>query len=202
MKRLFFARHRGGVRVDSAMRIALLLILPSTIFCSTLASRAADPVAASPTPADSRNSEYAPIAFLAGATWRGQLPPGPGGQKVEIEMKADWAPNKHGIRFDSFYVVDGKKSPYTSGLYAWNAARKQLVCVYSDVEDGFIEGNVTIEQGALVHNLTVTERNGLESKVRARIIPEGQKAYLSEIFLLKEGNRWEKFVTVHYERID
>jgi hypothetical protein len=179
------------------MRIAPVLILPSLLFCFALSS-----TAATPAPADSASAEYAPIAFLAGATWRGQLPPGPGGQKVEIEMRAEWAANKHAIRFDSFYVVEGNKSPYTSGLYTWNAARKQLVCVYSDDEGRFIEGNVTIEQGTLVHDLNVTEKTGSQSKVRARITPEGDKAYRSEIFLLKEGNRWEKFVTVRYQRVD
>jgi hypothetical protein len=184
-----------------SMRTAHLFFYSLITCLMSLVSNAAETASPpSAPPAESDKSVFAPIAFLVGGSWRGELPPGPKGQKVEIEFKAEWASNHQAMRFDSFYLVDGKRSPYTSGMYVWNGARKQLLCIYSDVTSGIAQGYVTIEQGALVHELTVTEGHGPETKVRARITPENSKGYLSEIFLIKEGGALEKFVTVHYQR--
>lgn len=180
------------------MRTAFAYIFSFALATTIAISNAADQTS---TPVDSSASPYAPIAFFVGGTWHGQLPPSPKGQKMEIEMKADWTANHQGIRFDSFYVVDGKRSPYTSGMYAWNAAKKQILFFYSDDKGGLVDGGVTIENGVLVHDFNVTEKDGQVSKVRARITQQSPNAYLNEIFLLKD-NRWSKFVSVRYERAD
>ena len=86
-------------------------------------------------------------------------------------------------------------------MYAWNAAKKQILFFYSDDKGGLVDGGVTIENGVFVHDFNVTEKDGQVSKVRARITQQGPNAYLNEIFLLKD-NRWDKFVSVRYERTD
>jgi hypothetical protein len=163
----------------------------------TLASLTAHAV--DPTPAATVESLYAPIAPLIGGTWRGELPPGPNGVKVDIELKADWAANHQGIRFDGTFVVNGKRSPYTSGIYAWNPVKKQLSFFYTDNDGELIQGDVTIDHGVLIHDFTVAEAKGTTSKVQARVTVSGPNTYTNEILRWKD-EKWEKFVTVRYQR--
>jgi hypothetical protein len=178
--------------MQTALFCILSFALASTIATAKDADKAARPV-------DSSASPCAPIAFLVGGTWHGQVPPGPNGQKVEIESKADWTANHQGIRFDSTFVIDGKRSPYASGMYAWNPAKKQLVVLYSDSEGSLADGAITIKNDVLVHDFSVTEKDGKISKIQARVTPQGPNAYLNEIYQWKHGH-WEKLVSVHYER--
>jgi len=138
------------------------------------------------------------VPFIGG-TWRGELPPGPNGAKMAIEMKADWTANHQGIRFDSFFVANEKRSPYTSGIYAWNPVKKQLSFFCTDNEGELIQGDVTIDQGVLVHDFTVAEAKGTTLKVRARVTFSGNNIYTNEILNWK-NEKWEKFVTVRYQR--
>ncbi|MDQ6913262.1 MAG: hypothetical protein M3128_10355 [Verrucomicrobiota bacterium] len=150
-------------------------------------------------PSATTTSPFAPVAFLVGGLWRGDLPPTPDGKKMSIELRCDWAANHQGIRFDGAFVVDGKRAPYTSGIYNWNAAKKQLVFTYSDAEGNLIEGAVTIENGALVHNFTSTDSHGKIEKARAIITSRGADAYTNDIFVEKDGGL-QKMVSVKYER--
>ncbi len=118
---------------------------------------------------------------------------------MSIELRCEWAANHQGIRFDGAFVVDGKRAPYTSGIYGWNAAKKQLVFTYSDAEGNLIEGAVTIENGALVHDFTSTDLHGKIEKARAIITPRGADAYTNDIFVEKDGSL-QKMVSVKYER--
>ena len=118
---------------------------------------------------------------------------------MKIELKADWAANHQGIHFDGTFIADGKRSPYTSGMYAWNPTMKQLVFLYTDNEGSLSEGSITNENGVIVHDFTVAEANGTISKIQARITFESSNVFTNEIFKSKEG-KWEKFVSVRYER--
>jgi hypothetical protein len=178
------------------MRTALFCILSFALASTIAPAKDADKTSPS---VDSSASPCTPIAFLVGGTWHGQVPPGPNEQKVEIELKADWTENHQGIRFDSTFVIDGKGSPYASGIYAWNPAKKQLVVLYTDSKASLADGAVTIKNGVLVHNFSVIEKDGKISKIQARVTPLGPNAYLNEIYQWKHGH-WEKLVSVHYER--
>jgi hypothetical protein len=178
-----------------------LMRKPCLVFAGLLAAIVASLLAqaASPTPAAVVDSRYAPIVPFIGGTWRGELPPGPNGAKMAIEMKADWTANHQGIRFDSFFVANEKRSPYTSGIYAWNPVKKQLSFFCSDNVGELIEGDVTIDRGVLVHDFTVAEAKGTTSKIRTRVTFSGRDTYTNEILRWK-NEKWEKFVTVRYQR--
>ena len=153
----------------------------------------------SPTPAGTKKSPFDPIAFLVGGVWRGELPPGPNDTPISIEMRAEWLPNHQGIGFNGTYVAKDSRMPYTSGCYFWNAAKEQIVFVYSDNEGGLTEGAVTLEGKALRHDFTITNIHGKVEKARAIITPLGRDAYSNEIMLEKDG-AWQKVVTVQYLR--
>ncbi len=165
--------------------LALLLLLGSP-----LALRAADAAPASP---------YAPIAWLAGGTWKAALPPRPDGTTVGIELRVERPANGQGLRFDSSFLFGGKPSPYSSGMYAWDAAKKKFAIFYTDSHGALSAGDVTLEGGVLVHEMTVAEADGTISPVRVRMKQTAPDAYTSEIYVQKDG-AWTLFVTVHYER--
>jgi hypothetical protein len=146
-------------------------------------------------------SPLEPIAFLVGGVWRGHLPAGKTGPAPSIELRCDWSANHQGIRFDSSFVVDGKRSPYTSGIYNWNPSKRLLVFVYSDAEGSLTEGGVTLENGALIHDFTVTDVHGKVEKARAIITPHGPNAYTNNILMEKNGS-FERVVSVEYERAE
>jgi hypothetical protein len=171
--------------------IRLVLILLLSIVVSDL--RGTNSAPATP------ESPFAPIAFLAGGVWRGKLPPPPQGGELSIELKADWAANHQGIRFDGTFIADGKRSPYTSGIYGWDAARKQIVFLYSDAEGSLTEGAIAVENGALVHRFNVTHVDGKIEKAQATITPTGPDTYTNDIFVEKDGI-WKKVVSVTYNR--
>lgn len=164
-----------------------LLTLPILLTCG----EAAEPPATS--------SPYAPIAFLVGGRWHGDAPPAPNGAKVSLELAASWASNRQGIHFDSEFINGDKHAPYTSGMYYWSAARKQLLFIYTDASGSLTEGTVTTANGTLVHEFTVTDAQAKVEKARAIFTPRGANSYTSEIFISKEG-KWDKIVEVHYER--
>jgi hypothetical protein len=142
---------------------------------------------------------YAPIEFLAGGVWRGELPAAAEGAKTSIELRCEWTPNHQAIRFDSAFVSSDKRTPYTSGLYVWNAARKQLVLTYCDAEGSLTEGEVFVENKTLRHEFTITDVNGKVSRARALITPQSQNDYTNQISA-ETGGIWKKLVTVSYHR--
>src|SRR3954470_14083073 len=79
-------------------------------------------------------STLAPVAELVGGTWLADVPSPNGGAGLQLEANFEWAENGQAIRFHSSWVRDGKKSPYTSGFYAWNAAKKKIAIFYTDAQ--------------------------------------------------------------------
>lgn len=141
----------------------------------------------------------AEIKFLVGGVWSGDLPATADGTHIGIELKADWTPNRQAIRFDSTFVNNGKRTPYTSGCYFWNAAKGRTVFAYADGEGNLIEGEVFLENGALRHEFTITTRQGKVEKARALITPHLPDGYTNDIFVEKEG-AWTKMASVNYRR--
>jgi hypothetical protein len=177
------------------MKCFLAHLASAILAFGTTNSSVAEPPAATVTPV----SPFEPIAFLVGGVWRAQLPPNGNGTRPSIELRCDWSANHQGIRFDGTVVVNGKRAPYTSGIYNWNAAKRQLVFVYSDAEGNLTEGAIDMENGALIHNFTVTDVRGKIEKARAIITPKTQNTYTNEILVEKNGSL-QRLVSVDYAR--
>ena len=153
---------------------------------------------AAETPAAATNN-FSPIAFLVGGVWRGELPPGPGGQKVVVESKFEWTANHQAIRFESAWLIGGQRRPHTAGMYVWNPEKRQLAIFYSDAEGSYTEGLVEVTRDACLHTLRVISKAGVVESVQTRLTHPGANAFANEIFTRK-NDRWEKLVEVHYTR--
>jgi hypothetical protein len=143
--------------------------------------------------------QLSPIRFLAGGVWSGELPAASGSARMTIELKAQFTPNNQALRFDSAFVSDGKRMPYTSGSYFWNAAKHRIVFMYADGEGTLTEGEVFIDNPGLRHEFTLTDTHGKVEKARAIITPHLPDTYTSDIFVEKEG-AWSKMASVTYRR--
>jgi len=174
------------------MKKILRFILPLLALAPSLASagRAADAPGASP---------YAMLESLVGGTWVATLPGPKDAPPRSLVLRMAWNENKQGVRFDSSWVVGEKTTPYTSGMYAWNAVKKSLVMFYTDSGATLAEGAVTIEGNVLVHDLTMANRDGSTDQVRVRLTKVDRDTFTNEIFIQKDG-AWAKIVEVKYER--
>ena len=141
----------------------------------------------------------APVASLVGGVWRADVPVKEGQAPQQLEARFTWADNQQAIRFSSAFVRAGKPAPYTDGFYAWNAAKRKIAIHYTDSQGGLTEGLVTNEAGVLINDLTVFEKNGEITPVRARLTKSGDDTFTNEISLKKDGE-WVPFVTVRYVR--
>lgn len=145
------------------------------------------------------NSPFAPLAYLVGHTWTGALPPMPDGTVMKIEMRFEWAKNHRALRFEGEVVQGDKRFPYTSGLYAWHPAKRQLVFLYTDSDGGLHEGALAGEGARLVQDFTISGADGKTVPWRSVLTRLGDDAFTNEISQQKDG-KWEKFVRVRYER--
>lgn len=155
--------------------------------------------AADPGSAEKPVSPYAPIAWFIGGNWVATLPTQKDGTTVKLELTFEWPANQQGLRFDSSFIVGGKRAPYSSGMYAWNAAKRKFTIFYTDSSGGLSEGDVTQEGDVFAHEFTATDKNGKVEPIRVRLTKVDADTFTNEIFVQKDG-AWVKFVTARYER--
>jgi hypothetical protein len=153
--------------------------------------------AADATPAPA--SPYGPVEWLAGGLWKATLPPRKDGTTVEIELAATIPANGHGVHLESTWVIGGKRRPYVSGMYAWDGAKKKFAIFYTDSGGALSAGDVSLEDGVLVHEMKVSEPNGTVSPVRVRLAKTGPNAFTNDIYLQNDG-AWVQFVSAQYVR--
>jgi len=165
---------------------ALLLLLP------VLAA------AAVPAPAPASAS----IAFLdsfVGGTWTAPLPPGKAGDTRAIELVFSHTPNHQGIHFESTLLSGARRIPYTSGFYAWNAAKGRFAMFYTDSVGGLVSGDAAVLDNALLHELTETNKDGTVDQIKVRLTRVEPDAFTNEIYLL-QGPDYQRVASVRYTR--
>ncbi len=144
-------------------------------------------------------SPLAPLESLVGGTWIADVPV-PGDQPpLQLELHFTWAENHHAIRFASAWVRGEKRSPYTDGLYAWNAAKQKIAIFYTDFGGNLVEGLIAPDGASLVNDLVSTAPDGKTTPIQVRLTKDGPDAFTNAIFLQKDG-AWTPFVSVRYER--
>jgi hypothetical protein len=149
-----------------------------------------------PAPED---SPLSPLAPLVGGVWTASVPVPAGKPPMRIEARFEWSVNRSAIRFDSVFVSEGRRAPYSSGLYAWNAASRRIEVVYTDADGSLTKGSIRQEDGVLVNDLVETAPDGKETPIRVRLTRIGDNLFENAIFVPKDG-RWAPLVTVTYRR--
>ena len=139
-----------------------------------------------------------PIAFLTAHEWDAKLPDSPEGKKKKIHARFSWTQNRQAIRISNELVTDGKASPYTDGLYAWDPQQRVIVFWYVSAEGSLTKGTVKMEDGKLVHEFQETQPDGKTAEYVARVTPHGDQSWDNEI-LARKANDLTGLVKVRYE---
>jgi len=138
-------------------------------------------------------SPYAPLAFLAGHCWQGELP----GGKKDIDTHCfSWI---YGDRFlRDVHVVhgDGHKDYLGESIYYWDSATKKLRYLYIENAGGSSAGDVETDKTTLVFPPTDYQEGGKTQTYRSRWSRVGDNAY-DVVTEFRKGDAWTTAWTAH-----
>ena len=152
---------------------------------------AAMPVSAADSP-----SPYAPLDFLAGHCWKGNLP-GDRGEDTHCFARI------YGEQFvRDVHVVRAASHPDYRGesIYYWDSLAKQLKYLYVESDGGSSAGTVSSKDDALVFPPTEYQQNGKTQVYRSRWKKNGADAY-DVITEFKNGDNWTLGWSVHMVKV-
>jgi hypothetical protein len=180
--------------------MTMLMKSVTTCFLIALVSAWAGPLPAADAPTNAAPaSVFAPIDFLPGGVWRGDLPSGTNEIKTQIEAKYEWTGNHQAIRFETAWVTGDKRRPYCSGMYVWNAEKKQIEVIYTDSKGGLVEGTLAVEGEIRQTDLKLVDNSGKVQTLHSKMTHPDPTTFINEMSM-KRGDDWQKLITVRYER--
>ena len=179
--------------------LALLLSLALAPGLRADAPAAAPEPSAAHAPPEAPASPYAILESLIGGVWSGPIAAGKDGVPRVIELHFAWAENRQGVRFASWIVHGSHRSPYVSGMYAWDAAKGKLRMFYTDSGGSLTDGLVAVDGNVLTHDLTETNKDASVDTVRVKLTKLDDDVFTNEVFMLADGN-YARIAEVRYER--
>ena len=142
-------------------------------------------------------SPYAPLAFLAGQCWQGELP----GDKKDVDTHCfSWIYGDKFLRDAHVVRGDGHKDYLGESIYFWDSAAKKLQYLYIENAGGSSTGSVESVGNALVFPPTTYQENGKTQTYRSRWISNGADAY-DVVTEFKKGDAWTPAWTVHMTKV-
>jgi hypothetical protein len=138
---------------------------------------------------------YAPLAFLAGHCWKGDLP----GGKDSDEHCFTWVYGGKFLRDVHTVRGSGHADYLGESTYLWNAESGRLEYLYMESQGGSSRGSVVTEDSTLVFPPTRYVENGKAETYRSRWTRSGDAAYdvLTEF---EHGAEWVEGFRVHMVR--
>ena len=143
-------------------------------------------------------SPYAPLAFLAGHCWQGELP----GGKKDIDTHCfSWVYGGDKFVRDVHTVRgEGHKEYVGESIYYWDGVAKKLRYLYFENAGGSSTGAVEAAENALVFPPTTYQENGKTQTYRSRWTRSGADAY-DVVTEFKKEDAWTTAWTVHMSRV-
>ena len=158
------------------------------IACTAFASSGAAAEPAAP---------YAPLAFLAGHCWQGELP----GGKKDIDTHCfSWVYGDKFVR-DVHTVRGAGHADYVGeSIYHWNGAAKKLQYLYFENGGGSSSGDVEATASALVFPAADYQDGGKTQTYRSRWTHSDTSSY-DVVTEFKQGDAWTTAWTVHMRKL-
>ncbi|MBX7249363.1 MAG: SRPBCC domain-containing protein [Caulobacteraceae bacterium] len=148
-------------------------------------------------PAQAGDDPLAPMAFLAGACWKGEFP---GGGGVTDTHCFEAVNGGRGLR--DRHVVEGAPDAYAGEtLYRWDSAAGSIRYAYDASDGGHSEGTARAIEGGLGFEDSYLGADGSRLTMRARWIREGGDAYVATTEAL-EGGTWKSKFKVRFTRVE
>jgi hypothetical protein len=164
-------------------RLALLMLL--------VAGQISAQSAPAPQPAA---DPLAPISWMAGGTWHGEVN-GPDGKLTKIDTRVERELNNRAFTFSTRF--DGVLQ--YQGFFAYDAAKKSIVFSYPSADGGIASGSVTQAGDSQVWDFTMTEATGSVGHFQVRTHQTGADEYTWALFA-PQGDSWTRLLEVHYHR--
>lgn len=143
------------------------------------------------------SSPYAPLAFLVGHCWQGELP----GGKKDIDTHCfSWIYADKFVRDAHVVHGAGHKDYLGESIYYWDSVAKKLQYLYFENAGGSSHGDVETTATTLVFPPTDYQEGGKTQTYRSRWSHAGAEAY-DVITEFKNDNAWKTAWTVHMEKI-
>jgi hypothetical protein len=136
----------------------------------------------------------APIAWMAGGIWHGEVN-GPTGKLTRIDTRIERELGNKAFTFSTKF--DGVEQ--YRGFFAWDAAKKTIVFSYPSADGGLASGTVTQDGGSQVWDFTLTEATGTVGHYQVHTNQTGADDYIWALFQ-PHADSWTKLFEVHYHR--
>jgi hypothetical protein len=159
-----------------------------------IALLSAAPVLTQAAPATPAADPLAPIAWMAGGTWHGEVN-GPDGKPTKIDTRIERELAGKAFTFSTkFNGVEQYQ-----GYFAYDAAKKALVFSYPSADGGIASGSVAQVGDSQVWDLSMTEATGSVGHFQVRTHQTGADDYTWALFQ-PQGDSWTKLFEIHYHR--
>lgn len=144
------------------------------------------------------SSPYAPLAFLAGHCWQGELP----GDKKDVDTHCfSWIYGDKFVRDVHTVRGEGHKDYVGESIYYWDSIAKKLQYLYIENAGGSSKGDVDASATALVFPATTYQEGGKTQTYRSRWTHTNDEAY-DVVTEFKKGDGWTPGWTVHMVRLE
>jgi hypothetical protein len=164
-------------------------MLPLFFLLVTLPMAAQGGPAAQP-PAD----QLAPVAWMAGGTWHGEVT-GPNGKPTKIDTRIERELSGKAFTFGTKF--DGVQQ--YQGFFAYDAAKKSIVFSYPSADGGIASGTVAQTGDSQVWDFTMTEATGFVGHYQVHTHQTSADDYTWALFA-PQGDSWAKLFEIHYHR--
>ena len=142
-------------------------------------------------------SPYAPLAFLAGHCWQGELPSG----KKDVDTHCfNWIYGDKFVRDVHTVRGEGHKDYVGESIYFWDGAAKKLQYLYVENAGGSSHGDVDATDTALIFPPTDYQEGGKTQTYRSRWTHTDDNAY-DVVTEFKKGDAWTTAWAVHMRKV-
>jgi hypothetical protein len=142
-------------------------------------------------------SPYAPLTFLVGHCWQGELP----GAKKNVDTHCfSWVYGEQFVRDVHTVHGEGRKDYVGETTYFWDATTKTLRYLYIENDGGASLGSVQPIDGKLVFPETTHSDNGKTQTYRSHWQGSGADAY-DAVMEFKKDDAWTTAWTVHMRKV-
>jgi len=143
-------------------------------------------------------SPYAPLAFLAGHCWQGELP----GGKKDIDTHCfSWIYGDKFVRDVHTVRGEGHKDYVGESIYYWDSVAKKLQYLYVENAGGSSKGDVEASDTALVFPPSTYQEGGQTQTYRSRWTHSRADAY-DVVTEFRKADAWAPGWTVHMVRLE
>jgi hypothetical protein len=142
-------------------------------------------------------SPYAPLDFLAGHCWQGELP---GGKKDVDTHCFSWIYGDKFVRDVHTVRGEGHKDYVGESIYYWDSIAKKLQYLYFENAGGSSHGDVEADASSLVFPPTTYQESGKSQTYRSRWTHSDDAAY-DVVTEFRKGEGWTPGWSVHMHKL-